>query len=138
QGGWYYGGAIFELPASGSIQVLASFQQHGCNPMGQLIMDASGNLYGTTEAGGSSNQGGIFELSHGSSSIAYLSSFNGTDGAAPMAGLTMDSSGDLYGTSSSGGEGYGTIFELAAGTSTPVVLDCLDGTCGSAAWSSCA
>ena len=66
--------------------------------MAGLIMDSSGNLYGTTAAGGASGDGTVFELAHGSGTITTLASFNGTNGANPDAGLIMDSSGNLYGT----------------------------------------
>jgi uncharacterized repeat protein (TIGR03803 family) len=61
-------------------------------------MDSSGNLYGTTAEGGASNDGTVFELASGSGTITTLASFNGTNGATSLAGLIMDSSGNLYGT----------------------------------------
>ena len=88
----------------------------GAYPYAGLIMDSSGNLYGTTENGGS-GYGTVFELAYsgGSYSEKILYTFTGTggDGANPWAGLIMDSSGNLYGTTPSGGSGYGTVFELA-------------------------
>ncbi len=95
-------------------------------------MDSSGNLYGTTEEGGASNGGTIFELAHGSSTITTLASFNGTEGKYPKAALVMDSSGNLYGTTYSG-EGHlddGTVFELAHGSGTITRLAFFDGTDG--------
>ncbi len=61
-----------------------------------------------------------------------LVSFNGTDGAAPLAGLTADAKGDLFGSTSQGGtNGDGTVFEIAktaAGyASTPITLVSFDG-----------
>ena len=50
-------------------------------PYGGLIMDSSGNLYGTTSGGGASNDGTVFELAHGSGTITTLASFNGTNGS---------------------------------------------------------
>ena len=80
-------------------------------------MDSSGNLYGTTGQGGASGDGTVFELAKGSSTITTLASFNGSDGDNPRAGLIMDSSGNLYGTTRDGGaNGYGTVFELAKGS----------------------
>jgi len=94
----------------------------GANPYaGSLIMDKSGNLYGTTQDGGAYtnptfiNGGGtVFELtSEGVQSV--LRSFgNGMDGGNPKAGLIMDKSGNLYGTTAGGGTlGFGTVFELS-------------------------
>ena len=82
-------------------------------------MDSSGNLYGTTTSGGADDDGTVFELAKGSNTITALASFNGNDGAYPYAGLTMDSSGNLYGTTHQGGAyGEGTVFELAKGSGT--------------------
>jgi uncharacterized repeat protein (TIGR03803 family) len=86
-----------------------------------LVMDKSGNLYGTTEKGGSKcGCGVVFELSppavQGANwTESILLSFNGGDsGASPAAGLTLDSSGNLYGTTLYGGSlGFGIIFKLA-------------------------
>jgi uncharacterized repeat protein (TIGR03803 family) len=90
---------------------------------GSLVMDASGNLYGTTEAGGTSGVGTVFELvnSSGSYSEKVLYSFtnSGGDGLYPIAGLIMDASGNLYGTTLEGGtSGDGTVFELVNSSGT--------------------
>ncbi len=66
-------------------------------------MDSSGNLYGTTDEGGADNDGTVFELAKGSGTITTLASFNGSNGENPVAGLIMDSSGNLYGTTAYGG-----------------------------------
>ncbi len=107
-----------------SLTTLASFgAPNGANPAGALIMDSSGNLYGTAAHGGASNDGTIFELAKGSSTITTLASFNGTDGEYPEAALIMDSSGNLYGIAESGGAyGQGTVFELAKGSGTITAL----------------
>jgi uncharacterized repeat protein (TIGR03803 family) len=89
----------------------------GLDPEAGLIMDSSGNLYGTTYQGGSYRFGTVFELvnSSGSYSEKVLYSFTSSngDGAYPYAGLVLDSSGNLYGTTESGGgSGVGTVFEL--------------------------
>ena len=107
-------GTVFELAqGSGKITTLASFNgTDGANPKAALIMDSSGNLYGTTTGGGASGDGTVFELANGSGTITTLASFNGTDGALPIAGLIMDSSGNLYGTATGGGTSdNGTVFE---------------------------
>ena len=96
-------GTVFELAkGSGTITTLASFNgTNGDEPGGGLIMDSSGNLYGTTELDDGRRcigDGTVFELAKGSGTITTLASFNGTNGANPRAGLIMDSSGNLYGT----------------------------------------
>jgi len=87
-----------------------------------LIMDASGNLYGVTWAGGSGTTctlmcGVVFELTNNSGvwTETVLHNFNGTDGINPAAPLLMDNAGNLYGTTTTGGaSGVGTVFEISA------------------------
>jgi uncharacterized repeat protein (TIGR03803 family) len=120
-GGAYGRGTIFELAhGSHTITTLASFDVGGGPyPDAGVIMDSSGNLYGTTYNGGASHVGTVYELANGSQTITALASFNGTNGANPEAGVIMDSSGNLYGTTFYGGaSGYGTVFELAKGSQT--------------------
>ncbi len=95
----------------------------GSDPQAGLAMDGSGNLYGTTSAGGASGNGTVFELiapktANGKWTEKLLYSFgSGTDGAAPVGGVSFDSAGNLYGTTSAGGTGgYGTVFQLQPGT----------------------
>jgi|ERR1700722_4876944 len=89
-------------------------------PHGGLIIDAKGNLYGTTEVSFEGfGAGTAFELSPGSSgnwTLKSLYNFDaGFDGISPYARLTMDKAGNLYGTTLQGGtKGFGTVFELAA------------------------
>jgi len=125
EGGASNDGTVFELAhGSGAITTLASFNgANGDYPLGALVMDSSGNLYGTTDFGGASNDGTVFKLAHGSGTITTLASFNGTNGEGPHAGLIMDSSGNLYGTTVVGGAcGYGSVFELAHGSGTITTL----------------
>jgi uncharacterized repeat protein (TIGR03803 family) len=91
----------------------------GANPYGGLIFDASGALYGTTNAGGTAALGTVFKLtppatSGGAWTESVLYSFKGgSDGANPYAGLIFDGSGALYGTTNAGGTpGFGTVFKL--------------------------
>jgi uncharacterized repeat protein (TIGR03803 family) len=121
-------GAVYELTlgAKGGYteSVLYSFQNNGTDgttPYGGLIIDASGNLWGTTSAGGTHSAGTIFELSSSTGtwqeSIAY--NFNGTSGSTPYSGLVADSSGNLYGTTSAGGiNGKGIVYEFVPEAST--------------------
>jgi uncharacterized repeat protein (TIGR03803 family) len=124
QGGTNNSGTVFELVNSSgtySERVLYSFTNSGGDgaiPTGGLIMDASGNLFGTTEQGGTNNSGTVFELvnSSGTYSERVLYSFrnSGGDGAFPFAGLILDASGNLFGTTELGGgaKNAGTVFEL--------------------------
>ena len=129
-GGTSGAGAIFEVPAgSGSVVVLASFTAStGEYPGTDLVRDSAGNLYGTTTAGGSGNEGTVFKLAAGSSTITVLNSFTGSNGAQGAGGLIADASGNLYGTTIFGGSvNQGTVFKIAAGTSTVTTLASFDG-----------
>jgi uncharacterized repeat protein (TIGR03803 family) len=135
------GGTAFELtPKTGggwTEEILHNFGngKDGSSPGAGLIMDTSGNLYGTTRLGGGHSVGTVFELTPrvgGGWVEKTLHSFNnnGTDGYTPLAGLIMDASGNLYGTTYLGGiygssNAGGTVFELtpaAGGTWTETVL----------------
>jgi uncharacterized repeat protein (TIGR03803 family) len=95
----------------------------GARPVGGLSMDSAGNLYGTTAGGGSGWTGTVFKLTNSGdgyqftnlyqfSAISGGSSTN-SDGAGPTSHLTMDSTGNLFGTTSAGGiNGGGTVFKL--------------------------
>jgi uncharacterized repeat protein (TIGR03803 family) len=126
--GW---GTVFELSPRGTWNetILYSFSggNDGATPAAGLIMDSNGNLYGTTVEGGASRNGTVFELSppttaDGPWNETVLHAFKGgNDGAAPYAGLIMDSSGNLYGTTGGGGaSGWGTVFELSPPTFGPL------------------
>jgi uncharacterized repeat protein (TIGR03803 family) len=123
-GGTYGGGTVFELtPTAGggwTEQPLYNFSVDtgdGWYPLAGLIFDAAGNLYGTTQQGGTNDVGTVFELTPtagGGWTETVLHSFgNGTDGQNPYAGLIFDAAGNLYGTTWGGGFEYqGTAFEL--------------------------
>ena len=115
-------GTIFKLIQSGSgwkKNKLFSFNaSDGAEPDGVLVADSSGALYGTTYSGGAYGYGNVFilALSGGAWHESVLWNFEGgtQDGAAPEAGLYMDSAGVLYGTTGQGGtNGYGTVFEVS-------------------------
>jgi uncharacterized repeat protein (TIGR03803 family) len=133
----YYGcGVVFELsPAGGgsyTFSILHEFKGYGfgsdgTEPQAGLAMDSSGSLYGTTFGGGTSencglgSEGGlgcgtVFKLTHAGSSWSFSTIYNftgGGDGKFPMAGVTVGSSGSLYGTTSGGGSSNnGEVFRL--------------------------
>jgi uncharacterized repeat protein (TIGR03803 family) len=112
-------GVVFRLSLSGQVAVLHEFTggTDGASPQGRLVMDKAGNFYGTTTAGGVSNAGTVFKVTRkGIETVLY--SFAGkSDGAKPVAGLAIDSAGNLYGTTTAGGtNGNGTVFKLAVPT----------------------
>jgi len=88
----------------------------GFMPLGGLIFDSAGNLYGTTTNGGSGGGGTVFELSPSGDTWTYsvLYSFSGPNFCGPQASLSMDAAGNLYGTTyGDGASGYGNVFELS-------------------------
>jgi uncharacterized repeat protein (TIGR03803 family) len=129
-GGASNDGTVFELPSgSGTIITLANFNgTNGANPYAGVIEDISGNLYGTTYAGGANNLGTIFEVQNGSGRITTLVSFNRSNGANPYGGLIADSSGNLFGACDGGPLGFGLVFELKKGSGTITPLASFQGT----------
>jgi uncharacterized repeat protein (TIGR03803 family) len=121
------------VTGSYGLNELASFNgsSNGDEPLSEPSFDGSGNLYGTTQTGGASGDGTIFEVAKGTGTITTLASFNGTDGAYPQSGVTFDSSGDMYGlTGGGGGDEDGTVWEIVAGSSTLTTLASFTGTNG--------
>jgi uncharacterized repeat protein (TIGR03803 family) len=122
-------GTVFQVTLAGVETVLHSFQggTDGASPVSGLVMDRSGNLYGTAQFGGllCSQQrnlgcGVVFRIAPDSSETIVHTFQGGSDGAVPVAGLIMDGAGDLFGATESGGvvnNGLpaGTIFEIPAG-----------------------
>jgi uncharacterized repeat protein (TIGR03803 family) len=121
EGGSVDAGTVFELmPTNGgwTETVLYSFGSvngDGSSPRATLIFDSSGNLYGTTAAGGIGDHGTVFELSPGSTGWTETVIHNfWVTASNPQAGLVFDSAGNLYGTTLSGGRnGFGIVFELS-------------------------
>jgi len=108
--------------------VLHTFHgKDGYSPRGQLVIDESGNLYGTTNSGGKANAnclnglhncGTVFKMTK-SGTLVWLHTFDRTNGMWPDAGLLRDTAGNLYGTTQAGGRatqsypyGCGVVFKL--------------------------
>ena len=125
-GGGAYGlGTVFRINPEGKETVLYSFcAQHGCpdgaQPLGGVVLDGNGNLYGTTNGGGTSQNGTVFKLTpDGQETVlhSFCGQLCGNDGIEPKAGLVFDQAGNLYGTTVLGGSGSGllgggTVFKL--------------------------
>jgi uncharacterized repeat protein (TIGR03803 family) len=82
---------------------------------GDLTLDRQGNLYGTTEIGGTYGEGAVFKLTptNGGWTESVIYNFTGgTDGAIPLENVVFDRSGNLYGTAQGGTYGFGTVFQL--------------------------
>ena len=125
KGPGHTGGRVFELvPQKGGRwkeKVLHQFTKNGMDgyfPEATLILDTTGNLYGTTSFGGAHDAGTVFELTpraEGRWTEALLYSFrkNGIDGAFPDGSLIFDAAGNLFGTTGGGGpDNAGAVFEL--------------------------
>jgi uncharacterized repeat protein (TIGR03803 family) len=141
----YYGannaGVIYQLSNAGGSwkqSVLYTFcSESGCSdgngPFAGVARDSSGNLFGTTYFGGAQNDGVVFKLSSkGAYSVLhnFCSESNCTDGSEPAAAVTLDSSGNIFGTTGRGGDGnFGTLFEIAAGTFKRVYSFCAQNGC---------
>ena len=120
-------GTLFKIDAHGRERLLYQFKGNfgrgngdGQDPMGGVVSDAAGNLYGSTAYGGKFGYGTVFKVTqHGNESVLY--SFSGsTDGGRPYSGVILDAAGNLYGVTSVGGNsgcltGCGTVFELSDG-----------------------
>jgi len=123
-GGTSGNGTVFRVNPDGTQTVLHNFCLlglclDGANPVGGVIMDGSGNLYGTTANGGTTNNGVVFKLTPVGPLWVYtvihdfclLTACD--DGHNPQGGLVMDPAGNLYGTTINGGTGgSGTVFKL--------------------------
>jgi uncharacterized repeat protein (TIGR03803 family) len=110
-------GTVFKKDYDGQETVLHSFAggSDGKYPMGGLVRDAEGNLFGTTSSGGAYNWGTIFEIT-GAGEESILFDFGGDtqDGFAPFSTLTADEEGNLYGTTTQGGTySLGTVFKFS-------------------------
>jgi uncharacterized repeat protein (TIGR03803 family) len=115
-------GVVYEITAAGAEEILYTFkggEHDGAIPFCTLIMDSQGNLYGTTSVvvNFPGPFGTVFEITPQGKEIILHKFTNSPDGYSPMAGLVMDSHGNLYGTTEYGGNessgtNDGTVFEV--------------------------
>ncbi len=145
-GGQFGEGMVFELNPTTLMEtdlhdfpVPTNGAYDGASPSGGLTVDATGNLYGTTSAGGTNDHGIVFEFTYDKTTKVWnetsLHDFDYSVDGAYSYGVIMDKNGNLYGTTLEGGpNNTGTAFELAAGTWTQTILynfcslsNCADG-----------
>jgi uncharacterized repeat protein (TIGR03803 family) len=120
RGGAYHVGTIFRLSPEGVETILHTLVHNktdGSNPSAGLIMDSHSNVYGTTESGGLYGGGTVFEVTaQGSYRILHNFAAYPGDASFPEASLTLDSQGNLYGTTGYGGTyGGGAVFKMIPG-----------------------
>jgi uncharacterized repeat protein (TIGR03803 family) len=109
-------GVVYQLnirvPEYTVLHTFAGGPADGSGPTGGVVVDAAGNLYGTTDSGGTYGAGIVYQITSNRNET-ILHSFSGADGQDPWAGLTMDAQGILYGVTNSGGTyGAGVVFAI--------------------------
>jgi uncharacterized repeat protein (TIGR03803 family) len=122
-GGTYNAGTVFELSPTGTgwkEAVLYSFSgaSDGGIPFAGVVLDSTGNVYGTASSGGTNSQGVLFQLVPGASSwtenVLLNFDYKAGTGWSPLA---IDARGNLYGTASNGqadhNDHHGTVYELS-------------------------
>jgi uncharacterized repeat protein (TIGR03803 family) len=127
-GGKREGGTAYQLsPLPGGnwkltvLHTFAKFRVDGKVPIGNLVLDSKGNLYGVTLGGGRWNHGTVYELSpnNGGWKYSILHSFtrDSSDGRYPAGPVVIDPAGNIYGVTINGGNlEHGTVFELSPQT----------------------
>jgi uncharacterized repeat protein (TIGR03803 family) len=108
-------GAVFRITTGGTPTPLYSFTggNDGARPYAGLMQASDGNLYGTTEDGGTNGYGAVFRITTNGTLTSLYSFTGGHDGANPRGGLVQASDGKLYGTTANGGTNFdGTIFRI--------------------------
>jgi uncharacterized repeat protein (TIGR03803 family) len=121
-GGTYSAGTVFMLSPAGKETILYEFKGQangdGAAPHGRLAFDAKGNIYGSTQSGGTNGTGTVYELTPKrgggwTEKVIYTFSASGADGNSPSAGMTIAPDGTMYSTTPNGGAfSGGVIFSL--------------------------
>ena len=121
-GGSGGGGTVFEMSPSGDSWIFTTLYSfigsgggHAKGPVADLVMDAGGNLYGTTGGDGTYRFGSVFKLTPEGGGWTYTSLHDftgGSDGNLPRSNLVFDGSGNLYSTAYGGVDGNGVVFQI--------------------------
>jgi uncharacterized repeat protein (TIGR03803 family) len=116
---------------AGTLKTLHNFTgaKDGGLPFAPLVRDQAGNLYGTTESGGTSGAGTVFKITKTGKEIVLYNFTGGADGSNPFVGLVRDTAGNLYGTTAGGGaSGQGTVFMVSSAGKESVLHSFAGGT----------
>lgn len=107
-------GVVFRLTPDGTQSVLHAFAggSDGSEPSGPPVLDAKGNLLGTTAQGGSHNKGTVFEIAADGHETVLYAFAGDTDGGTPESGVILDTSGNLYGGAYYGAYAQGAVFKV--------------------------
>jgi uncharacterized repeat protein (TIGR03803 family) len=108
-------GVVWKVSKNGSETILHNFAgaSDGQSPLAGVILDAAGNIYGTTNTGGASGFGTAFEVNKKGKFTLLHTFTGGTDGKYLYGGLILDPKGRIYGTTINGGTGgYGTVWRI--------------------------
>jgi uncharacterized repeat protein (TIGR03803 family) len=106
---------VFKLAPDNTKTVLYAFlgSGDGVVPQAGVVADRTGDLFGTTQAGGAAGAGTIFKIAPGGGETILYSFSGGSDGDQPYAALFLGKKSELYGTTSDGGaNGFGTVFAM--------------------------
>lgn len=121
-------GTVFRLNTNGGseavLHAFAGGSGDGAYPYAGLIQASDGNLYGTTQQGGTSGNGTVFKINPTTGATSIVHSFaGGNDGASPYDELVQAKDGNLYGTTGAGGAaGAGTVFRIVPSTGAESVV----------------
>jgi uncharacterized repeat protein (TIGR03803 family) len=114
-------GTVYEIVHGqpGIVPIVTFNGANGIRPASGLLIDAQGNLYGTTGSGGANGDGTVFEIAAGTHTLTTLASFTDVDKAGPGGQLALDAEGDVFGIT--GGD-YSApdyyVYEVARGSGT--------------------
>ena len=121
-GGTFGQDTVYKITTGGAFTLLHSFDcsMDGCNLFAGLIQASDGNLYGTTQGGGTFSGGTVYKITTGGAFTLLHSFACSVDGCNPLAGLMQASDTNLYGTTFSGGTfGGGTVYRITTGGRSP-------------------
>ena len=124
-------GVVYKVTAAGQETLLYSFKSNGDGrlPWAGVVLDTSGNLYGTSSEGGTGNAGIVYKVSASGEETILYNFTGGADGGYPYGGVVLDSDGNLYGTTSAGGaSGLGAVFEVTPAGQETVLYSFKGGT----------
>jgi uncharacterized repeat protein (TIGR03803 family) len=139
-GGTFKAGTIFKFNAtSGEFTTVVDFTRdgptnRGASPLGELVRDEAGYLWGTTSEGGTIGYGTIFKVNTASGALTTLVDFSNdgsvNKGGAPRATLASDGAGFFWGTTAIGGNASGTIYKINQNTGVLTTVLIFDGSIG--------